>query len=299
MGLKLCGNYKRNIQMEDWKVEAGWDKMSIPERIEFLEKTGRFDEDVNDDPPLIELKPNKIDYLREKPISKIKTAIANCMARRFINNLIKKKQLIIKEIVGLENFEGLNGAVITCNHFNAFDNFAVQKVFEKVQKKGQKMWKVVREGNYTNPPCLGFFFKNCDTMPLSQNIHTMGKFLKSTKKALERGDYLLIYPEESMWIDYTKPKPLKEGAFNLAVRSNCPVLPIFITLKDSEIENGRGGYVKEYTINILPPIYPKQELSKRENITEMMTKNYNAWVEVYERAYGKKLEYTTLPEYRK
>lgn len=295
-GVKLF--YKKGIKMEDWKIEAGWDKMSIPERIEFLEKTGRFDVDAFDNPPTIELKPNKIDYLREKPISKIKTAIANFMAKRYINNLIKKKQLIIKEIVGLENFEGLNGAVITCNHFNAHDNFTIQKVFEKVQKKGQKMWKIIREGNYTNPPCLDFFFKNCDTMPLSQNIHTMGKFLKSTKKALDRGDYLLIYPEESMWIDYTKPKPLKEGAFNLAVRSNCPVLPIFITLKDSEIENGQGGYVKEYTVNILPPIYPKQELSKRENILDMMSQNYDAWVEVYERTYGKKLEYTTLPEYK-
>lgn len=282
------------IKQEDWKIQAGWSKMSIPERIEFLEKTGRFDEDVNDDPPTIELQPNKIDYLRKKPISKIKTFIANFMAKRYINNLIKKKQLIIKEIKGIENIQNLNrGAVLTCNHFGPFDNFAIQKVFEKVQKKGQKMWKIIREGNYTNPPCLSFFFKNCDTMPLSQNRHTMGKFLKSTNEALTGGDYLLIYPEESMWPDYTKPKPLKAGAFNLAVRGNSPVVPIFITLQDSEVENGQGGFVKEYTVHILPAIYPKQELNKKENIEYMLNENYKAWVKVYEQTYGKKLEYTT------
>ena len=45
---------------------------------------------------------------------------------------------------------------------------------------------------------------------------------------------ILIYPEQSMWYNYRKPKPLKVGAFSFAVKNNVPVLPIFITCEDTE-----------------------------------------------------------------
>ena len=154
----------------EWKNSVGWQNLNTEERITLLEKEGKFDIDSSDDPPTFELKPEEIDYLRKKWINKLKTKLANKVASNYIEKLIKQGNLVIKEINGLEHFEGLNsGALITCNHFNPFDNFAIQKVFEKVQKPKQKMWKIIREGNYTNPPCLPFFFKNCDTLPLSEN----------------------------------------------------------------------------------------------------------------------------------
>lgn len=267
----------------NWKKEHNWDNLSLDERIALLEKCEKYDMDINDDPPSFELLPNKIDYLRKKPINKLKTKIANFLAKRYIENLIKKKQLIIKEIKGIENLQNVNGGIITCNHFSPLDNFMVQKVFEKVQKKKQKMWKVIREGNYTNPPCLNFFFKHCDTLPLSSNMHTMGKFLKSIKELLSRGDYILIYPEESMWMNYRKPKPLKDGAFKFAVKSNVPVIPIFITMEDIKVD-GKDNLA--YTINVLPPIYPNKELSLKENIEQMRETNYSLWVKTYEDFYN-------------
>lgn len=276
----------------EWKNSVGWQNLNTEERITLLEKEGKFDIDSSDDPPTFELKPEEIDYLRKKWINKLKTKLANKVASNYIEKLIKQGNLVIKEINGLEHFEGLNsGALITCNHFNPFDNFAIQKVFEKVQKPKQKMWKIIREGNYTNPPCLPFFFKNCDTLPLSENKHTMMKFLQALKTVLTRGDYVLIYPEESLWWNYKKPKPLKNGAFNLAVRNNSPVIPIFITIKDVAHKDDSFAMVQEYYVHILEPIYPDKNLSKQENIKQMKQRNYNAWVEVYEKFYGEKLTY--------
>lgn len=272
--------------MEDWKVECGWDNMQPNERIEYLEKNQKFDIDVFDDPPTIELKPEKIDYLRKKWFNKLKRNIGNFFAHRYIESLIKKKQLNIKEIVGLENLKTLNsGAILTCNHFSPLDNFCIQKVFEKVAKKRQKMWKVIREGNYTNPPCMKFFFRNCNTFPLSSNMSTLKKFLSAVKTALNNGDFVLIYPEASLWPDYQKPKPLKDGAFNLAVKNNAPIVPIFITFEKNE----QG--LTEYTIHISAPIYKDENKSAKENIEEMKNKNYQEWVDIYEKAYNKKLEY--------
>lgn len=268
------------------------ERLELIARMQEFEKKGKFNDDVSIDPPTIELKPKKIDYLRKNPINKIKTHFANKMASKFIESLIKNNQLIINSINGLENFENLNsGAILTCNHFNAFDNFAIQKVFEKVQKKHQKMWKIIREGNYTNPPAFKFFFRNCDTMPLSSNIHTMMKFLVALKKVLKRGDFALIYPEQAMWLNYRKPRPLKDGAFKFAVKENVPIVPIFITMTDTDTLDNDGFPIQSYDVFISKPIYPDANKTKQENINIMREYNYNCWVDIYEKFYGKKLEY--------
>ncbi len=219
------------------------------------------------------------------------------MAEKLVNDLLKDNKLIIKKINGIENMQNVaSGAIVTCNHFNPFDSFTVEKVFRiaGIDKK-KKLYKVIREGNYTNFPGLyGFFFKNCDTLPLSSNKRTMIEFIKAVNTILTRGDFILVYPEQSMWWNYRKPKPLKNGAFNLAVRSNVPVIPIFITMEDSEIIGEDGFPVQEYTVNISEAIYPDEGLSEKENINMLRDKNYEVWKEIYEDFYGIPLEYNIL-----
>ena len=275
--------------------EKSQERLQVLQRIEEYEKLGKFDIDVEYDPQGKELLPDKIDYLRESLFAKIKVAFANMCARKYINKLIKEKKLLIKSIGGIENWKQIpTGAVITCNHFSANDSFIMQKVFEASGKR--KMYKVIREGNYTNPPCLKFFMQNCDVLPLSSNIQTMKKFIHAVDTILQRGDNILIYPEESMWWNYRKPKPLKTGAFKFAVKNNVHVVPIFITMEDTDSIGVDGFPIQNHTVHVLTPIYPKPELNKKENIEYMRKANYDAWVKVYEQVYGKKLEYTTEGE---
>ena len=60
---------------------------------------------------------------------------------------------------------------------------------------------------------------------------------------------MLVYPEQSMWWNYRKPKPLKKGAYTFAAKNHVPVLPCFITMEDSDILGDDGFYVQEYTIH--------------------------------------------------
>ncbi len=266
-------------------------RQKILKRIKEYEKAGRWSEDVEDDPPTIELLPNKVDYLNRRLSSKIATAVVNHFGNKMIDKLIKQKQLVIEDVVGIENFTKLEGgAILTCNHFHPFDNFAVWKVIKKHMKGN--LWKVIREGNYTNPPAgYGKFFKHCNTLPLSQNRQTMIKFMEAVKTLLANKQKILIYPEQSLWWNYKKPKPLQSGAFKLAVKNDVPILPIFITMKDSEVLDGDGYPVQKYTLHFLEPIYPNKAVSKNESAEEMKNKNYNDWVEVYEKVYKRKLEY--------
>lgn len=280
--------------MKKRNIKKSKERLEVLEKIDKLEREGKFDIDVENDPPTIELTPDNIDYLRRSGTSKIKRKVANKIGKKFLKKIIKKNKLIIKEIRGIENLKNVKtGAMITCNHFNPFDSFTIEKVFRSTkQHRSKKLYKVIREGNYTNfPGFYGFLFRNADTLPLSSNKRTMVNFMKAVDVILQKGDFILIYPEQSMWWNYRKPKPLKDGAFKMATRSNVPVIPIFITMEDSDIIGEDGFPIQEYTVNIEKPIYPDSEKSEKENTVMMKDKNYEVWKKIYEDFYQIPLEY--------
>lgn len=282
--------------MEEPKIEKSKERLEILEKIAELEKEGHFDVDAEEDPPTIVLMPEDVDYLRKKWKSKLKAKFANKLGERFLDKILEENKLIIKEIKGIERIQNMEtGALITCNHFNPFDSFSIEEVFRlSGQMKNKKLYKVIREGNYTNFPGLyGFFFRNCDTLPLSSNTKTMVEFMKAVDTILQRGDFVLIYPEQSLWWNYRKPKPLKNGAYRMAARNNVPVIPVFITMEDSDIIGDDGFPVQQYIINIEEPIYPDEKLTHKENTQIMKDKNFEVWKKVYEDFYKIPLEYTT------
>ena len=294
-------DYKKYLLPKRYRnsVIESQSREEVYERIRDLEKNGIFDLDVEQDPPTIPLTPENVDYLREKGLNRIKNVLANRMGEKYLKDLIKNKKLIIKDIKGLENLENVKtGAMITCNHFNPNDFLTIEQVFRKTsQIKTKKLYKVIREGNYTNFPGFpGFLFRNGNTLPLSANTSTMIEFMKAVDTILQRGDFILIYPEQSMWWNYRKPKPLKIGAYKMAAKNNVPVIPIFITMEDSEIIGDDGEPVQEYTVNIAKPIYPDENLSIKENTEKMREENAKVWKEIYEDFYKIPLEYTTIKE---
>ena len=273
-------------------MEKSPHKLELLMRIAELEKKELWHLDVEDDPETYPLMPDEIDYLNEKLSNKIKNKIANIMGSRFFDKMIKNGQLIVKEVRGIENFTSVNGGkIVTCNHFSVCDNYAVWMALRD-HMGGKMLYKVIREGNYTNPPKpFGLFMRHCNTLPLSSQTSTMKKFLRAVKTLLGRGETILIYPEQSMWWNYRKPKPMQEGAFSLAVRNKVPVVPIFITMEDSDVLDGDGFFVQEYTIHILPAIYPDESLSNADAKEIMKKENYEAWVRIYEEFYKKPLVY--------
>ncbi len=283
-------NYLRKME----KAGKSESKLALLAHIEELEREGRFSEDAEENPPAPVLMPEDINYLPRSIKSKTQTKYAFKVARWFVNMLIKKKQLIIKEYKGIENLEKVaDGAVITCNHFNAFDSFAIQLAFEQGKLKKKKMYRVIREGNYTGfPGFYGVLMRHCNTLPLSSNFKTMEKFIAAVDRVLEKNQFVLVYPEQGMWWNYRKPRPLQKGAFTFAARNNKPVLPVFITMEDSDVLDDDGFYVQEYTVHFCEPIYPDPNKKRAQNACEMRDKNYEAWKSVYEQTYGEKLTYS-------
>ena len=269
------------------------ERKEILEKIKLYEQEGRFDEDVENDPEAPELLPDKVDYLCKKPISKFNRWLANLIGDKYFLDLIKKDVLVIDGVTGEEYLPALQkGAIITCNHFSAFDNYIVFHCIRKALPR-KYLYKVIREGNYTNFPGLyGFLFRNCNTLPLSRNRRTMINFMSAVDELLKRGESILIYPEQAMWWNYKKPRPFKVGGFEMAYKAGVPVLPTFITMTDDPERVDADGYpVQRHTLHILPPVYPDLSLGKRQGAKKMMEETFALYKAKYEEVYKIPLTY--------
>ena len=270
------------------------DRKEVLRKIDEYERKGWFDKDVENDPPSPELRPEDVDYLGKKLSSKIKTAIANKMGRKFFEKMIKEGAVVIDGMEGGDNLRLLKdtGAVITCNHFGIPDNYILYHCIQNSLKK-KRLYKVIREGNYTGFGGLfGFLFRNCNTLPLSSNRRTMVNFMSAADTLLRRGEAVLIYPEQGMWWNYRKPRPFKIGAFKIAVRAGVPVLPTFITMKDDETKLDEHNYpLQHYTLHVMPPVYPDKTLSEKQAAEKMKEDAFALYKAKYEEVYGVPLAY--------
>lgn len=303
-GVNLAISAQNEIAKEDNYLkklracQAG-DRVKVLEKIDELEAGGVFDVDVEEDPPTKPL-PDGVDFAYEKLSSKIKSKTAFTVARVFLNSILRTKKLIVRDIKGVENLRSVEGgAIMTCNHFNAMDSFIMQMVYEKADVKKHKFYRVIREGNYTSfGGFYGYLMRNCNTLPLSSDMGNMRKMTKAIGQLLNDDGFILVYPEQSMWWNYRKPKPLKKGAFSLAATNNVPVIPCFITMRDGDVVGEDGFPVQEYTVHVCKPIYPDKNLSKGENTMRMKKLNEEYWKECYQQEYGIPLRYITKEEFQ-
>lgn len=263
--------------------------MTVEEKITLYEKEGKFDVDINDDPEAPVLLAKDADYYCKKFKNKVNRKIANFIADHYFLKLIKKDVIKIDKVYGQEYLEAAlkDGAIVTCNHFSPFDNYIIFHVIRKYLPK-KYLYKVIREGNYTNFPGLyGYFFKHCNTLPLSSDKRCMMMFLKAVDTLLKNGESILIYPEQALWPNYEKPRPFKIGAFKMAYKAKCKVLPIYISFTNSDEVDNNGNPLLIHTVHIMPPV-DANEVNSDE---ELMQKTFKLYQNKYEEVYQKKLVY--------
>ncbi len=261
------------------------ERLAILEKIQELEKQGgdSFYVDVEDDPSGHELRPDEVDYLRVKVSSKIKTLVSRAVAA-VLQPLVRKSLQI--RVVGEKNLVGITGgAIITSNHFSIYENLAVKEVADRVAGK-HRFYRVIKGLNYFQPGWIGFMMKNCDTLPLSKNLKTLRLFESALEKLLADDALVLVYPEQAMWWNYRKPRPPKAGAYHYAAKFGVPIIPVFVTMEDTDALDEYGFPKQRYTVHIMPPMYPDPEKTLRENERSMQAENYALCREKYRAVYG-------------
>ncbi len=221
---------------------------------------------------------------------------AKAMVARRAANILTKKLNEDTEIVGIENALGISGgAIITSNHFSPTENTVIRML---VKKLGKKRLNVVSQvTNFAMPGAVGFLMNYADTIPLSQNFRYLDRdFIGVLDELTSNGEYVLIYPEQEMWFNYRKPRPLKRGAYHFAAKLGVPIISCFIEMIDTkEPENQEGFNRVRFKLHVLKTIYPDPEKSVKENSLIMCETDYNQKKEAYEKAYHKPLDYEFAP----
>ena len=233
------------------------------------------------------------DNLRRSPIAKLKAFIARLIGEKFTKAVNGNT-----EIVGLENVLGIEGgALITANHYNPTDS-TPPRLLAIASGRRKKLHIIVQEKNIFMTGLFGFLMKNCNTHPVTRNPRYMAKNLRpALKKIIDRGSFVLIYPEQEMWWNYKKPRPLRDGAYHYAAEFGVPIIPTFtemITLPGER--DGDGALPVKHVLHVLPPIYPDPKKSIRENREIMLAKDLDLKREAYRACYGEYPSDSFIPE---
>ena len=219
----------------------------------------------------------------------IKHMIANMTISKYMKLL--DKDITIKGLENLKDLDLSKGAIITSNHFNPLDTFIIRKLVEKVLKKD--LYIVIQDTNLAMPGSLGFLMNYTNTIPVSKSpTYLAGTFKENLRKILSDGNIVLIYPEEEMWFNYRKIRPLKRGAYQYAAILNVPIISCFTKIIDTDIVDNEEFNKTTYELNVLGVLYPDKDVSPRVNSINMLNEDYEWKKQAYENVYHKKLEYT-------
>lgn len=219
----------------------------------------------------------------------IKHMIANMTISKYMKLL--DKDITIKGLENLKDLDLSKGAIITSNHFNPLDTFIIRKLVEKVLKKD--LYIVIQDTNLAMPGSLGFLMNYTNTIPVSKSpTYLAGTFKENLRKILSDGNIVLIYPEEEMWFNYRKIRPLKRGAYQYAAILNVPVISCFTKIIDTDILDNEEFNKTIYELNVLGYLYPDKDISPRVNSINMLNEDYTLKKRSYEEAYNKSLDYT-------
>ena len=118
-------------------------------------------------------------------------------------------------------------------------------------------------------------------LPLAEKLSAVKNMNKAFHELIEDGRVIQVYPEKAMWLHYEKPRPLKKGAFSFAVKENAPIVPVYIIWEPAKGLRKALGFKKSAVVKVLDPIYPKEGVSTKENMTYMQQQAMREYVEEY------------------
>lgn len=269
----------------------GNDREAVIENIKNAVESEAFYRKVElDDPILTDEKALEIcqNYLYE--ISTVFYKVKSFFAKNIANALTKKINADTEVVID-GNVDGLDGGfIVTSNHFSPLENTCVRFGLWAIGIKNMAI--VSQVGNFAMNGLVGFLMNYANTIPIHKEHKYLSRdFVKRLEECFKKKQAVLIYPEEEMWFNYKKPRPLKSGAYYFAAKLGVPVLSMLVEMIDTDEKEQEHLYRVRYRVHILGVIRPDGNKSVRENCDLMCQQDYNMKKDAYERAYGKKLTY--------
>lgn len=202
-------------------------------------------------------------FIKEKLLFKICSDILYYFIAAPIIFVISKLILGLK-IEGRENINDFEGpAISVSNHVHMIDCAMIglamfpNRIFYTASDASFKM------------PVIKYIVKLLNGLPISDDISRKRKLVKVIDELLRDGEIVHFYPEASLWPYYNKIRRFKNGAFEMSVKNNVPIIPMVYTYREV---TGLRKLIKRkpfITLKILEPIYPDDELPRKERIEDL------------------------------
>ncbi len=153
-------------------------------------------------------------------------------------------------ISGRENIRKDEVYVFVCNHQSLADIPVLFRLFVhfKWVSKIENFWV----------PLVGWnMYLNRYIRLVRSSIKSQMKMIKDCRKTLNEGSSVLIFPEGTRTLT-GKLRAFKPGAFQIAIRNGCPVIPIVLNGSSGALPKAgfilRGKHVID--VHVLEPIMP-------------------------------------------
>lgn len=164
-----------------------------------------------------------------------------------------------------------NGVVSCSNHVHFWDYIAVMRALLP-KKTNILVWERNIRGE------SGTLMRLVGGIPVPEgDIHASIAMMKSVGDQLDRGGWLHVYSEGSMWEYYRPIRPFKNGAAYLACKYGKPLVPLAFSYREP-------GFVRKkifkqialFDIHIGEPLFPDTALSKDDRVNDLVRRSHEA-----------------------
>lgn len=165
------------------------------------------------------------------------------------------------KIEGKENLENLQGGAITVsNHALVLDCAMVglavcgkKKIFYTTQSESFQI------------PFVRKLIKLLRAIPIPKGVKNKERMVKEISNLLKDNKFVHFYPEAILYPYCNKIRHFKNGAFDLAIKNDVPVVPIVIKFRQPKGIRKILKRKKDVTLKILEPIYFENILKEELN----------------------------------
>ena len=168
------------------------------------------------------------------------------------------------EVDGIENLRKVSGGKVTIsNHIHPMDctmngiiNFPERTYFPTLATNFQI-------------PIIRHLIRILYAIPIPKKQRQKEEFFEQINKALLDGKTVHMYPEASLWPYCQKIRNFKNGAFDMAVRNQVPVVPCVFTFREPTGIRKLFKRKKDVTLKILKPVYSDGDKYIRQQMEEL------------------------------
>lgn len=177
------------------------------------------------------------------------------------------------EVKGKEVFEGLENAIVVCNH-NSLIDIPISTPFLP------RANKTIAKKSFTYVPLFGWVYQFATVVVERKNDQSRRASYEKMKQVLNNGLDMLIYPEGTRNRTTAPLKSFFDGAFKLAIDTQKPIVPVVLLNTKRILPAKPSMYFTpgKIKMHILPAIDPKTYTKEtlRKHVFEVMSAYYLA-----------------------